>query len=195
MNKVIQTGSYGLCLFSLEVLQDFVKREKIKSKKLLANFQKNPDRYLSTLKEGIWIPIVQINSIEYIIKLSGYEQPFCNEWEKKIEHGSFNIEVKDGLWITDIGHFLNFDKNELTGNEASYHTLDGETIYSGHKYDVPPGKYLVSIECFVRKELLEYPNLNYGFSFYLTKTDEFDGYNNPREDELYSFNVANMQTR
>jgi len=192
MDKTIDTGSYGICLFSLEVLQDFLKREKIKSKKLLDYFQKNHERYLSTLKEGVWIPIVQINSIEYTIKLDGYEQSYCDEWEQKFEYSGFNIEVKDGLWIADIGHFLEFDKDDLTGDEASYQTLDGETIYSGHKYDVPSGKYLVSIKGFTRKEPLKYPKSNYGFLFSLTKIEDFDGYNDPRKDKIYNFKIADM---
>jgi len=192
MDKAVETASYGLCLFSLEVVLDFLKREKVRSKKLLDVFEKNHDRYLSSLKEGVWFPIPEINSVGYVIKLEGYDQPFCEKWEQRFECGKFNIQVKNGLWIADIGHFLEFDKNELVGNEASYQTLDGITIYSGHKYDVLPGKYLVTVNGFVRKEPLAYPGVNYGFSFSLAKAEGFAGYNDPRENEIYAFNIANM---
>jgi len=192
MDKVLETASYGLCLFSLEVMLDFLKKEKIRSKKLLDVFQKNHDRYLSSLKEGVWFPIPEINSIEYVIKLEGCDQPFCEEWEQKFEYSGFNIHVRYGLWIADIGHLLEFDKDELAGNEASYQTLDGETIYSGHKYDVLPGKYLVTVKGFARKEPLAYPSVNYGFSFALAQTEGFTGCNDPRENEIYTFNIANM---
>jgi len=66
------------------------------------------------------------------------------------------------------------------------------TVYSAFKYEVPSGKYLLSIKGYKRKLELEFPNPNCGFLFSLVKVDEFDGFNNPREDELYDFNVANM---
>jgi len=69
MDKILTTSSYGICLFSMEALQDFLTREKIRSKKLLALFQKNKKKYLDAQKEGVWIPIPQIDSIKYLIKL------------------------------------------------------------------------------------------------------------------------------
>lgn len=99
MDKRLGTFSYGICLFSVEVLQDFLKKEKIRSKKLLEKFQKNKDLYLTTQKEGIWIPIVQIDSGGYVIKLDGYDEPFNDEWEQKLEYDGFNIEIKDTLCI------------------------------------------------------------------------------------------------
>ena len=39
MDRILSTYSYGICLFSMEVLQDFLKKEKIRSKKLL-NFKR-----------------------------------------------------------------------------------------------------------------------------------------------------------
>lgn len=54
------------------------------------------------------------------------------------------------------------------------------------------GKYLVSIKGFVRKQKLDFPNPNYGFLFSLVAVDEFESFNDPREDEIYYFNVANM---
>jgi len=193
MDKVLTTGSYGICLFSLDVLCDFLAKERLRSKKLLENFQKKPEQYLATLKHGIWIPIVQINSISYSVKLEGYDASFDNEWVQKLEYDGFNIEVKDSLWISDIGAFLKFDREKFVGNDViSYHTLVGTTLNSAFCYSVPSGKYLVTIKGFARSHKLEHPNPNYGFSFFLTKASEFDGYNNPREDELYDFNVGNM---
>lgn len=40
MDRILSTYSYGICLFSMEVLQDFLKKEKIRSKKLLHKFQR-----------------------------------------------------------------------------------------------------------------------------------------------------------
>lgn len=191
MDKILDVSSYGICLFSLEVLQEFLKKERVRSKKLLVNFQKNRDRYLALQKEGVWVPFVQINSVEYVIKLDGYDSPFDDEWEQKMCYEGFNIKIKDSLWITSIGRFYTFDINEYSGVDISYKTLDNETLYAGFKYDIPSGKYLLSIKGYARKQLLEYPNPNYGFIFSLVKVDEFDGFKNPRE-EIYNFNVSEM---
>ncbi len=191
MDRVLSTASYGICLFSLEVLQEFLKKEKIRSKKLLNKFQKDKKLYLTMQKEGIWVPIPQINSVEYLIKLEGYDIPFNDDWEQKMGYDGFNIEIKDGLWISDIGSFYTFNVSEYSGNEISYQTYDGITNYSDFKYDVPSGKYLLSIKGYARKQKVEYPNPNYGFSFSLAKVEEFDGFKNPRE-EVYDFNVAQM---
>ena len=209
MDKILTTSSYGICLFSMEALQDFLTREKIRSKKLLALFQKNKKKYLDAQKEGVWIPIPQIDSIKYLIKLEGYDKPFDDEWEQKLEYDGFNLEIKDGLWISSIVFFLNFDVKEYDGDgetyktpygvvhyfsrsERWYQTLDGNTLYSDFKYDVPSGKYLLSIKWHACKQSLEFPNSNYGFLFSLVKVNEFDGFKNPRE-EIYDFNVAQMK--
>lgn len=193
MDRILDTGSYGICLFSIDVLQDFLKKEKVRSKKLLKNFQDNHNRYLASLANGVWIPFLPINSIEYVIKLENYNESFDDEWEEKLAYHDFNIEVKDSLWIADIGSFYEFDKNEFIDNdEVSYQTLDGETLYSGFRYNVSSGKYLVSIKGYARREKLEYPNANFGFLFSLAKVNEFEGFKDPREDKKYNFNVANM---
>ncbi|WP_433595174.1 hypothetical protein [Lysinibacillus xylanilyticus] len=80
----------------------------------------------------------------------------------------------------------------MGNNEVSYQTLDGITLNSGFGYNVSSGKYSVSIKGYARKNKLDYPNANYGFLFSLVKVNEFEGFNDPREDERYNFNVADM---
>ena len=194
MDKILDTSSYGICLFSLEILQNFIKKEKIWSKNILNKFQKDKKLYLGTQKEGTWIPIVQIDSVGYVIKLDGYDKPFNDEWEQKLEYHGFNIEIKDILCISSIGMLYNFDVNDFSEYETSYQTLDGETLYKSFKYDVPSGRYLVSIKGYARKqELVHYAshdNPDYGFLFSLVKVNEFDGFKNPRESEFYEFNIG-----
>ena len=206
MDKILSTGSYGICVFSLEILQDFLKKKRVRSKKLLEKFQKNKDFYLDAQKEGIWIPFAGINSIDYVIKLEGSDVPFDDAWEQRMEYDGFNIEIKDSLWISDIGSFYTFREEECSGKEGtyktpygimhfysetdkSYQTLEGNRRYSGFKYEVPSGKYLLSVKGYARKQTLERPNSNFGFLFSLVRVDAFEGYKNPRED-TYDFNVA-----
>jgi len=93
---------------------------------------------------------------------------------------------------------LAFDKEKYTGSDnISYQTLNYSTkktvtLYSGFKYNVSPGKYLLSIKGYARKEQVEFPRPNYGFLFSLNRVNEFNSFNNPRETELYNFNVANI---
>lgn len=206
MDKILSTGSYGICVFSLEVLQDFLKKKRVRTKKLLEKFQKNKDFYLDAQKEGIWIPFAGINSIDYVIKLEGNDVPFDDAWEQRMEYDGFNIEIKDSLWISDIGSFYTFQEEEYSGKEGtyktpygimhfysatdnSYQTLDGNRRYSDFKYEVPSGKYLLSVKGYARKQALERPNSNFGFLFSLVRVEAFEGYKNPRED-TYDFNVA-----
>ena len=70
--------------------------------------------------------------------------------------------------------------------------MDGIPLFYGFRYDFTSGKYLVKIAGYSRKQKLEYPNANFGFLFSFDKVDEFVGFNDPREDEIYNFNVADM---
>ncbi len=193
MDKILSVYSYGVCLFSVNVLQDFLKREKIKRKNILYFFQKDKGRYLTSQKEGVWIPLVGINSGEYVIKLEGADIPFDDEWEQRLEYEGFNLELRDGLWISSIGTLYEFEPSEFCGTEITYIDGDGKLSYANFRYDVPDGKYLVKIKGYLRKQLLEFPNPNYGYMFSLTEVDEFDGYKNPRENEEYDFNVASTK--
>ncbi|MGN6714476.1 hypothetical protein [Anaerocolumna jejuensis] len=195
MDKILDVSDYGICLFSLPVIDEFLKKEKVRSKKLLANFQKNHDRYLRMLESGIWLPFLPIDSIDYLIKMEGQEPIFGDEWKQKMEHGQFNLTVKDSVWITSISYFNIFDRSDYVGDKVSYRTLDGVLCHAGFRYDVPSGKYLVSIKGYARKQKLDYPNPNYGFLFSLVKVNEFNGFNDPREDEIYNFNVSSMDRK
>ncbi len=108
MDKLLDTGSYGICLFSLEVLENFIKREKIKTRKLLQKLQKDKDLYLETQKEGIWLPVVGIAAYKYVIKLEGCDEPFDEEWGYCYYHSSDRC---DGITLPHE------DKN--VGNQAA----------------------------------------------------------------------------
>lgn len=212
MDRTINAVGYGICLFSANTLEDFLRREKIRKKKLLSLLQKDKELYLATQKEGILVPLVQINSYNYAVKLAGQDEPFDAQWEQKIDYDGFNLEIKDGLWVTAISQLEPFvpteyhvEKEELytaafgqeccrTPWERWYKTLDGlYTSYTAVKYDVPAGKYLLSIKGYVQKEKADYPTPNCGFYFSLTKTEVFEGFKNPRESDDYDFNIGSME--
>ncbi|MCQ2534949.1 MAG: hypothetical protein MJ172_10345 [Clostridia bacterium] len=210
MEKVITTSEYGYSIFSVDSMCDFMSKEKIRSKKLLALLQKDKKKYLKSLEDGSWLPIPAVDFGEVLISVEGYDEPFSNEWEEVITYDGFNITVKNGLWITDIGLFHNFDKNEFQGDgveipldfgrkeyysqkEKWYTTLDEKKIYNGFSYDVPDGKYLIKLSIYARKGVLESKEVNYGMRIGLKMVEEFLDCKNPREEE-YDFKINWMLT-
>lgn len=210
MDKVIGTYDYGLCVFSVDTMIEFLKAKKIRSKKVLALFQKKKDLFLETIKDGIWMPIPSINSGKYAIVLEGYDDAFGDEWTQVLSYDGFNLDVKNGFWISSIGALLEFDKTEYEGEgreeTSPYGTVSyfsskeqwdkdrgGNISYSAYWYDVPEGKYLLTVTGFARKEIVDIKAVNYGFQFKLTKVEEFTEAKNPRE-EAYEFNIGWLHT-
>ncbi|MBQ7775502.1 MAG: hypothetical protein IJ379_06225 [Lachnospiraceae bacterium] len=194
MDKILDTCSHGICLFSVEVMQEFLKQEKIRGKKIVDKFQKDKKLYLKTLEKGTWIPIVGIDSVHYAIKIEGQDTPFDEEWEELLTYEGFNLEVKNHLCVADICMLNPFEEELFSGYEDSYETMDGKKNYRQFKYDIPSGKYLINIKGYARKkEFIDASNrsqVNYGYWFSLVEVKEFEGYQNPREDELYDFNIG-----
>ena len=67
------------------------------------------------------------------------------------------------------------------------------TIYTDIKYNVPAGKYLLSIKGYTRKEQQKFPTPNCGFFFSFTEVDSFEGFKNPRESDEYDFNLGSIK--
>lgn len=83
MDREVNAMGYGICIFSADTVQDFLKREKIRKSKLLSLLQKDKELYLSTQKEGILIALVGINAYNYAIRLEGRDEPFDDRWVQK----------------------------------------------------------------------------------------------------------------
>ena len=192
LEKKITITDYGIYIMSIEKMLVFLKENKIKSKKILEVFQKNHDLYLKSLKEGVWIPIMSIESTKYIINENDIY--FNNDWEKQFKYENFNLDLSDNtFWVGSFGNLLNLNVEQFTNStndSISYQTLDGITLYKSFKFKLESGKYLVNIIGYKRKNKLEYPEANYGYSFEFKKIQEFNGYMDPREDDKYLFNLS-----
>lgn len=205
MEKVITTSEYGYSLFSVDSVCDFMSKEKIRSKKLLALLQKDKKKYLKSIEDGSWLPIPSADMQHLMISVDGYDEGFSEEWKEVLSYDGFNISVKNGLWIADIGCFLTFDEKEYQGDgieipgilgtkkyysnkEKWYTTMDGQVYYNGYCYDVPEGKYLVSLTFYARKEITDILGVNYGMRISLDKVEAFSDAKNPREEE-YTFKI------
>ncbi|MBO0593368.1 hypothetical protein I2486_18360 [Cellulophaga sp. E16_2] len=191
--RKLEVSDYGIYLLSPQKVVSFFKKNKNKSKKFLNYFQKNQKNYIESLKEGVWLPILPIDSIEYLIKLN---EKFNDDWIELFEINNFNIEIEDdnNLWIGSLSNLHTWCMEDYDSSKDfnSYETLDDETLYSSFRFNIPKGKYLVNIKGYKRKEKLEYPEANFGFLFELNEVENFDGFKDPREDEKYSFNIAQM---
>lgn len=88
-----------------------------------------------------------------------------------------------------LGSLLNFNKNDFSGKDQSYETLDGNVLFNGFNYNIQEGKYLVDIIGFKRKNEMDFPNANLGYQFNLNPVDSFEFYKDPREDDKYTFNI------
>ncbi|MCC9073888.1 hypothetical protein LNQ49_20085 [Flavobacterium sp. F-65] len=193
LEKKLTITDYGIYIMSLDKLLAFLKENKIKSKKILDVFQKNHELYLKSLQEGIWIPIVPIESTKYIVN-SESDIYFTNGWERKFKYENFNLEISNNtFWVGSFGSLLNLNVEQFvnsTDASISYQTLDGVTLFKSFKFNLDSGKYLVNILGYKRKETLEYPEANFGYSFEFKKVEEFNGYMDPREDDKYLFNLS-----
>lgn len=191
-DKVITVSSYGIALLSENVVGSFLKENKIRTKKLLKLFQENQSLYLDSLAEGVWIPMLPIDSIKYSIKILNLGEVFGDEWEKTIEEEGFNLTIENSLWVVSIGVLSDLTKESFDSDNISYETLDGNTVYQGFNFQYPSGKYSVKVEGYKRIIEKEFPEPNYGFLFTMDKVDGYQGYNDPREDDKYFFNVAQI---
>lgn len=192
MSRLIEVASYGLAIFSIEGLSNFLSLKKNKSKNVLKFFQNNHKEYLESLESGIWIPILPIDSIEYEVKIGNLDESFDSNWKLKFNYDGFNLDIIDNtFWIISSGQLADFDKAKYEGNDIiSYKTLDGEILNSGFRFNVDSGKYKLSISGYERNEEVEYPQSNYGYLFILEKVDSFQTYNDPREDDKFNFNLS-----
>ena len=190
-DKVLTVEDDGICIFSVEAVQNFLKKRRIGSTKtLLKLFQNDKELFLDSQKEGVWIPFLSVNGIDYLIKLDGYDEPFNDEWEQMLAYDGFNIEIKNSIWISSISSWTSFNSDEFAGDEIVRHTIDGADCFIGFKYVVPSGKYLLSVKGYVRREKQNCSVPHYGYLFSLKRVRAFDGYKNPLKDGQYEFNMG-----
>ncbi len=212
MERKVNADEYGICIWSMGNFTGFLKREKIKSKKLLALFQKDKKTFLKLVKEGVWIPLPQLDSDDYCIKVKNLGEEYDDQWEQVLAYDGFNLEIADGMWVSGLGSFLKFDEAEYPEEGHEYEgpfgikcydsreerwniSLNGYKSFSDIRVDIPAGKYLLAIKGFARKEMidrrLDKEAVNYGYQLDLVKVSEFNGFKNPREDE-YNFNIGGI---
>ena len=193
MNNQIYVSSYGIFILSIDQFSSFLKEEKkTRVKKVLQLLQKEQSLYQRAIQTGSWLPIPQIDSVLYEIKITNLGDSFNEEWEGKYNYTSFNlcVGIDNSIWIGSIGLLFDWNVNKFIDNSITYSTLDGLQLTSALKFPLEKGKYLVSIQGYERKEKQNFPASNSGFLFSFAKVEKFESVNDPRDDK-YLFNGIN----
>ena len=193
MNNQIDVSSYGILILSVEQFSSFLKEEKkTRVKKVLQLLQKELSLYKRSIQTGSWLPIPEIDSISYEIKITNLGDFFNEEWEEKYTYSSFNLCVGEdnSIWIGSIGLLFDWNKDEFVGDAMTYYTLDGIQLTKALKFPLEKGKYLVTIQGYKHKNEQKSTDSNSGFLFSFTKVETFESTNDPREDR-YAFNQVN----
>ena len=137
--------------------------------------------------------IPQINSVEYVIRVSNLLEDFDEDWAEVYSYEGFYLQIgsDNSVWIASIGKLLDFNEKEYldsTNGLLSYNTLDGKTINSAIRYNIEEGHYSVTIKGYRSKV-----HQKRGFLFTFDKVLSPLDYKDPRCDELYHFNLINQQ--
>ncbi|UOQ55548.1 hypothetical protein [Hymenobacter cellulosivorans] len=192
--RTIDVSGYGLFCLSIEAFTFFLRKHKIRTKKLNNFLDKNRHLLEEAMREGYLLPIATINSIGYIIDLGETDEieVFSSGWQEVLALDNCNMMVGSdaAVWVGSLDSLDAWNSKEYEGRaNRSYQTLDGETLYSAQKFNVYPAKYKVRIVGFKRKRALPYPVANFGFAFSLTETESFDTFTNPLVEDV---NIAKM---
>ncbi|MBF8999687.1 hypothetical protein [Vibrio nitrifigilis] len=183
--NVLSLSDYGFFLISPEKMKQFLKEKRIRGKKILTKLNEHNDLYLESLKFGAWLPIVEVDAIDYTMIFNRDE---CVEnWAVVCEVGEFNLSVgsDNEIWLGSLISLDKWDANnfKVEDDVISYSTFSGEVLNKFIRYRIKEGEYKVKISSLKRSRSDEY-----GFYFDFKEVDFFDCIIDPR-DENYDFNI------
>lgn len=175
-NRIISVTDYGFFLVSMKKLESFLKEKKIRVKNLLKYLDKNKINLFEASEKGILLPVNQISSFDYQIYFSmeHVDSSIFDEWEICYSFDDFNFEITDNeFWLISFNMFNEWNPNDFKTTETfvgSYiptgASMDLFFYNHGLKYNLPNGKYKVTVEGLKRKQLTTDDNKNFGFSIY-----------------------------
>lgn len=174
--RQISADDYGFFLLSPTVLAFFLKDKGIKSKKLLGHFSKKREDLNQAIQDGVLLPINQIPAYSYSIFISPEISldSLKDTWDVVLQQGEFNLKIDSGnsLWFISLAQFHNWmpekfsNKEEYTGYYVESGP-DGKEVfeYTGQRYMVDAGEYLVTVLGLKRKDPESDDEHNYGYYF------------------------------
>ncbi len=174
--RKISADDYGFFLLSPPVLKFFLKAKGILSKKLLAHFSKNKEDLNQAIQDGVLLPINQIPAYSYSIFISSEISlhTLKDSWEIVLQKGHFHLKIDEtsSLWLISLSQFHNWmpekfsDKEHYTGYYVESGAQGKKVFeYTGQRYTLEAGEYLVTVIGLKRKILGCNDDQNYGYYF------------------------------
>ncbi|AKF53813.1 hypothetical protein PsyrH_25580 [Pseudomonas syringae pv. syringae HS191] len=154
----IELYSPGIVIFDPEVLNEFLKKNKITEPNVFEFFLQHDTLGRLAIEEGILCPIYQIPENEYSIFLLGAPASEQHLYTVKFSYEGFPLKVESGILIaSDLNALLDWDPEFFTNYKKNY-----EQRLSNNDYiEVSSGLYDMTIRgCANLKP--PYNNLGYG---------------------------------
>ena len=174
-DKPISSSGYGIAIISAQLFHEQCKEHKIRSKKMLSYFDKNPPLFYEFAAKGAFIPISHIHSYYYQVFFTiGDNRQTLEQWNFIPTKETFCLEIKDGaLWVVSFEQLEAWNYKDLEGCTAIetyyYLTYEGEKqiAYKAAKYPIANGKYKVNIIGLRKKEVEKKEKFREGYAFLL----------------------------
>ena len=173
----VESLGYGLAIVSVLGFEEMRKSLKIRHKKMLSLFDKNPTIFYEFTQKGFFIPIPHIYMSDYNISIlmDGNEECLA-DWEILGEWGEFYIDVLKGdVWVLSFEAMQEW-KYSLYANQdtlPSSYFLDDQLIESskGIRLNLERGLYALKIIGAKSLDQSRYVG-RYGFFLHLTPVRE-----------------------
>ena len=174
----VESLGYGLAIVSVLGFEEMRKSLKIRSKKMLSFFDKNPTIFYEITQKGLFIPIPHIDMSDYIISIlmDGNEECLA-DWEILGEWGEFYIDVLEGdVWVLSFEAMQEWNYSLYVNQDTlpSSYILDGQLVESskGIRLNLARGLYALKI---IGAKSLDQSRLyvgRYGFFLHLAPVRE-----------------------
>ena len=182
------------------MFNEYIKRNKIKTKKFISFFSKNKETFYKIIKEGIIAPFYQIPYFKYniFVKINEENRNIPDEYKKIFEYNDFYIKTDENkklclasFYFMETG--IKLLKQNIT-EQSELVPTGPEEIMEKCNYalgmEIETGIYnfnLIGLEKIKNKED-EYKN--YGYLFEFTKNENAINDNfNKCDNEKYEFSI------
>ena len=177
----LSARDYGIVVFSPDLFNEYVKINKWKAKKLITFFNKDKDKFLQIIKDGILVPFYLIPSYEYniFLKVNKVDKEMPKGYKNIYQYNNFYIEIgkNNKLCIASFA-FLENNVDLIRQNI----TEKSETIPSGPNeimeqynfafgFELDAGKYNFNLIGLEKEDIGERESKNFGYLLEFMKNE------------------------
>lgn len=147
----VESLGYGLAIVSVSGLEKMRKSLKIRSKKMLSFFDKNPTIFHDITQKGFFIPIPHIEMSDYVVNILVDGNEGClADWKILGEWGEFYINIlEDDVWVFSFEAMQEWNYSLYVKEDIlpSSYILDGQLVESskGLRLNLARGVYALKI--------------------------------------------------